>query len=336
VATGGIVGSTFRANHYGAFVSKGEGLSIANATFTANTVDGLALHRRTTGSTIRSSTASDNLRHGFSVDQGSESATFTTVTAEHNAAYGIFVNGTPLSGGQSAGGASLRTYGEVTIVGGLLRDNGNAGLGVMEAHGIAVTRTRVADNRDGIVLTRTGTPTMIEDTRIDGRHRLGISVTGGSAAVRDNRVIGGETGIRIRDAAVAVTGNDVARVTSHGVSVVGAATGSSVVDNTISGRGPSGLDTFRLGRDRSVELSGNDLEAWTRDRDDWEYWSTFIPNHPMLLLWVILIGLPLTCAVRRRNRQVLIGTMPYPDQPRRDRTPPVLVGGEPITSGRTR
>ncbi len=335
-ATGGIVGSTFRANHYGAFASKAEGLSITNATFTANLVDGLALHRRTTGTTIRSSTARGNLRHGFSVDQGSQSITFTTVTAGHNAAYGVFFNGTPLSGGQSAGGASLRRYGEVSLVGGLLHDNGRAGLGVKEGHGIEVTGTRVTDNRDGIVLAGTGSPAMIEGTVITGRHRLGISVTGGSAVVRDNQVIGGETGIRIRDAAVAVTGNEVAQVTNHGISVIGAATGSSVVGNTLSGRGPSGLDTFRLGRDRSVELADNDLTAWTRDRDDWEYWSTFIPNHPMLLLWVILIGLPLACAVRGRNRHIPVGAMPYRDHVRRDRPPPVLVGGEPITSGGAR
>jgi hypothetical protein len=334
-ATGSIIGSSFRANHYGAFASRGEGLSIADAAFTANAVDGLALHRRTVGTTIRASTASGNLRHGFSADQGSESVAFTGVSAAHNAAYGIYFDGAPLSGGQSAGGASLRTYGEISIVGGLLRDNGSAGLGVREGHGIDVTGTRVTDNRDGIVLADTGSPASIENVMITGRHRLGISVTGGSAAVRDNQVIGGETGIRIRDAAVSVTGNDVAQLTGHGISVIGAATGSTVVGNAIAGRGPSGLDTFRLHRDRSVEFSRNDLESWTRDRDDWEYWSTFIPNHPMLLLWVILIGLPLACAVRGRERSVPIGTMPYRDHVRHDRPPPVLVGSEPFPAGRT-
>ncbi|HEY4624926.1 MAG TPA: right-handed parallel beta-helix repeat-containing protein [Blastococcus sp.] len=325
VATGAIVGSTFQANHYGAFASQGQKLSVVDSAFTSNAVDGLALHRSTQETTIRSSSAQSNGRHGFSADRGSESVTLVGVTAARNRAYGVFFSGESLSAGQSAGGAPLRTYGEVEVEGGELRENGKAGLRVVEGHRVVVRGTRVADNRDGIVLAGTAAPTTVEKTVVTGVHRLGISVTGGSAAVSANRVSGGETGIRIRDAAVAVTGNVVDRSTGHAVSVLGRATGSSVVGNTVSGRGPSGLDTFRLASGVSIDTSRNDVTGWTQDRDNGEYWSAFVPSHPMLVLWVVILGVPLAVGLRARNRRIPLGTAPYADPIRRERPVPLRV-----------
>ena len=316
-ATGSIVGSTFRANHYGAFASEGQGLSITGSSFTANTVDGLCLHRSTTATTIQSSSAQSNGRDGFSADQGSEGIAFTDVTAADNAVHGIAFSGTPLSAGRSAGGASMRSYGKVTIAGGLLRNNGRAGLRVAGGKDVAVSSTTVIGNRDGIVLAGTVAPTTVENTVITGQ-RLGISVTRGSAAVSGNRVTDAETAIQVRDASVAVTKNVVARATNHAVSVIGAATGSSLVDNTIAGRGPSGLDTYRLNPGISIQASGNDIEGWTRHRGTWKYLSAFIPTHPMLVLWVVLLGLPLALVLPGRRRRVPVGTAPYADGFRRE------------------
>lgn len=333
-ATGSVTGSSFRGNHYGAFASQTERLAITDAVFTGNAVDGLSLHRSTADATVRSSSAHANGRHGFSADHGSESVAFRDVRAVGNADHGIFFSGRPLSDGPSAGGASMRTYGDVQIVGGLLRDNGGAGLRVVEGHQVSVTDTRVADNDDGIALAGTDASTTVVDTVITGRHRLGISVTGGSATLAGNQVSGSLTGIRVEDAAVRVTGNDVTRATGHAISVIGAATGSSVVDNTIAGRGPSGLDLFRLDHAASVEQSGNDIEGWTQDRDNWAYWSAFIPNHPLLVLWVVILGLPLALTVRARTRPITLGTAPYRDELLHGRRPPLRVdAGRAAASG---
>jgi hypothetical protein len=322
-ATGNAVDSSFRANHYGAFASQAHDLSVTDSTFTANAVDGLSLHRSTAVTSIRSSAAYANGRHGFSADLGSETVTFRDVTAVGNAVQGIFFSGRPLSEGQSAGGAPVRTYGDVEIDGGRLHDNGGAGLRVVEAHRVSVIGTRAVGNRDGIALGDTAASTRVEDTVVTGSHRLGISATGGSATVSGNRVEGGLTGIRVQDAAVKVIGNHVAGATRHAISVIGAATGSSLVDNTIAGRGPSGLDTFRLDPELSIVQAGNDVEGWTQDRDNWEYWSTFIPNHPMLLLWVVVLGLPLVLGHRARKRPTPLGTVPYQDEFLRERRPPL-------------
>jgi hypothetical protein len=333
-ASGTVLDSTFRHNHYGAFASQGERLTVTHSDFSGNTVDGLSLHRSTAETTVEDSTARGNGRHGFSADQGSQSVTFTDVTAERNQAHGISFSGTPLSAGQSAGGASLRAYGEVQVTGGVVRENGRAGVRVVDGNDVSITGTRLVDNEEGIVLAGTAAPTTVADTTVSGRHRFGISVTGGSAEVRDNRLSGSETAIRVRDGAVAVVGNDVRRATSHAISVVGASDGSSLRDNSISGRGPSGLDLHRLDRGARVDQSGNDVEGWAQDRDNWTYWSTFVPNHPMLLLWVLVLGVPLAGRMRARRRQVAPGTTPYRDGVRPGRPAYRVSVGPHVTGGR--
>jgi hypothetical protein len=334
-ATGGMDKSSFRGNYYGAFASRGQGLRVSDSYFSRNAVDGLSLHRSTAETTIQGSVATGNGRHGFSADQGSESVAYSRVTANYNTAYGISFSGRPLSAGQSAGGASLRTYGRLTIDDGLLRGNGQAALRVVDGRFVDVAGTRVADNPDGIVLVGTSWPTTVRDTVVTGAHRFGITVTDGAATVSGNRVTGSRTAIRVRDSAVSVAGNTVAGATAHGISVVGASGGSKVTDNTVGGRGPSGLDLFRLDPGTSVHPSGNDVEGWTQDRDNWEYLRSFLPSHPMLLLWVVMLGLPLAAFPRARKRRIPPGTAPYPDELRRERHTPrrIDVGRRPLPGG---
>jgi parallel beta-helix repeat protein len=285
--------------------------------FTDNTVDGLSLYRGTEATTVRWSLSRDNGRHGYSVDRGSESVVFTGASAVRNGAHGLFFNGAPLAQGLSAGGAPLHAYGQVTIDGGLLAENDRAGLRVLAGAAVTVRGTRVADNRDGIVVVDTGAPTTVQDTVVSGPHRFGISVQSGTATITGNEVVGGRTGIRARDSVAAITGNSVTDTTDHGISVVGRAGGCSVEGNTIAGRGPSGLDTFRVDPLQTVLVGANDLEGWETDRDNWAYWSTFIPNHPTLVLWVVVLGIPVTLALRARRRRPVLGAAPYPDGPYR-------------------
>jgi hypothetical protein len=335
-AGGQILDSTFRRNHYGAFASQGKGITVTGSDFSDNAVDGLSLHRRTTDTTVQSSTARGNGRHGFSADQGSESVGYTDVTAEGNAAHGFFFSGTPLARGLSAGGASPRTYGQLHLTGGVARDNGSAGVRVVGGNNVSIADTRVVGNGDGITLAGTTAPTTIEHTTVSA-HRFGISVSRGTATVTNNKLSGSETAIRVRDAAVSVTGNQIRKGTAHAISVVGASAGSSVQDNSIGGRGPSGLDLYRVADGATVDVSGNDVKGWIRDRNDLTYWSTFIPNHPMLLLWVVGLGLPLFLTARtRRGRPRARGAVPYPDDIRREGAAPVRLDvGRRMAGGRS-
>jgi hypothetical protein len=333
-ATGSVVGSSFRSNYYGAFASQADGLTISESSFSANIVDGLSLHRSTVDTTVVSSSAHDNGRHGFSADQGSENVRFEDVRSVGNTSHGIAFSGAPLSEGQSAGGASVRTYGGLEVVGGELRDNEGAGLRIVEADDVVVTDTRGSGNATGISLADTAASTRIEGAVVTGAEDVGISVKGGAATVTGNEVSGSGTGIRVRDAEAEVSGNEITRASDHAISVIGTASGSVVVDNTISGRGPSGLDVYRLAEGAAVEQSGNDVEGWQRDRDNWEYWRTFIPKHPMLLLWVLVLGVPLAIALRMRAHPAPAATPPYRETQRRERPAPLRVDvGRRMASG---
>jgi len=336
-ATGSITDSSFRHNHYGAFASNGEDIEVTDSDFSDNAVDGLALHRSTAATTITDTTARNNGRHGFSADQGSESVTYDDVTAEDNTGSGIFFSGTPLSDGQSAGGASLRAYGQVHLTGGVLRSNREAGVRVVDGNNVSIADTQVADNTDGIVLVGVSAPSTIENTTVAGNPRFGISVSDGAATVQGNELSGSATAIRVRDAATAVTGNTVETATAHAISVVGDAEGSSISHNALGGRGPSALDVYRVNADVEVPMSANDLDGWTRDRDDADYWTTFIPNHPMLLLWVFVLGTPLLLTVRaRRTPPQAPGSKPYRDDIRRTWARPLRVDlGQRVTAGQS-
>jgi hypothetical protein len=334
-AQGHITGSTFEGNHYGVFASEARGLTVAGSRFTANAVDGLTLHRRTVGTSVQSSTASANGRNGISADQGSEDVTLTDVTAAANADYGVYFSGSPLSDGPSAGGASLRAYGTVAVLGGRLRENGRAGVRIVDADDVRIVGAQLEENRDGVVLVDTAAPTTVAGTTITGDHRFGVTSSGGTATITGNRIVGGDTPIRVRNATTAVTGNTVEGAVNHGISVIGTSVSSSVFGNTIAGRGPSGLDLYRLAPGVTVDTGGNHVDGWVRDRDDWTYWSSFIPNHPLLLLWVVILGMPLTLRLRARRGGRTTGTRPYGDDLRSERPAPARIApGRTLPPGR--
>jgi hypothetical protein len=324
-AKGSIIDSTFEGNHYGVFASEAQGLSVTGSTFTANALDGLTLHRGTRGTSVQSSAASSNGRNGFSADQASEDVTLTDVTAATNAEYGVHFSGSPLSDGPSAGGASLRAYGTVAVLGGELRGNGKAGIRIVDADDVRIVGAELKENRDGVVLVDTAAPTTVAGTTITGDHRFGVTSSGGTATITGNRIVGGDTPIRVRNASATVTGNTVEDAVNHGISVIGTSVSTSVVDNTIAGRGPSGLDVYRLAPGVTLDLADNHVDGWVRDRDNWAYWSTFIPNHPMLLLWLVILGIPLALRLRARRGGQTIGTHPYRDDIRRERPRPARI-----------
>ena len=104
--------------------------------------------------------------------------------------------------------------------------------------------------------------------------------------------------------------------THYGVSVSGSSV-TAVEANTLAGRGSAAVDTYRLGDGADVAVQRNDATGWTVDEDDWVYWSRFVPRHPMVVLWVVVLLLPALSALRRRHGAPVPGTPPYADELRR-------------------
>jgi Periplasmic copper-binding protein (NosD) len=252
-----------------------------------------------------------NGRHGISADLGSEDLRVTGVEVSGNAGSGLSFSGAPFAAGPSAGGASARTYGGLTVSGGRMDGNGGAAVRVVRAAGVSISGLTVSGSRDGVVLVGTRSPTTVQDTEVRAR-RFGITVADGVAQLLGNRLGGGRTGIRLADASGAVRANDVRATTHYGVSVTGSSV-STVEANTITGRGAAAVDTYRLTDDAEVDVRRNDVARWTEDEDDWVYWSRFIPRHPMVVLWVVVLLLPALSSLRARRRRPVPGTLPYAD-----------------------
>jgi hypothetical protein len=331
--SGSVTGSTFARCHYGLFASGSRDLTITDSAFVDNAVDGLALHRRAVGTQVSGGRATGNGRNGISADLGTEDVRLSGVDASRNAVSGISFSGAPLAVGPSAGGGSTRTFGGLTVIGGRADGNGSTGVRVVQSSAVSISGLAVSGSRDGIVLVGTRFPTMVRHTVVQGTRRFGISLQDGVARLADDRVGNSMTAFRLEDADAAVQTNDVRAASHYGVSVSGASAGSVVAANTLAGRGPAAVDTYRLDGGADVRITGNDADRWTVDEDDWVYWSRFVPRHPMVVLWVVVLLVPALASLRGRRRRPSPGTLPYRDGERALPRLQPLPGGPPVVSG---
>jgi hypothetical protein len=156
--------------------------------------------------------------------------------------------------------------------------------------------------------------------------------------ITGNVVSGSLTGVYVRDSSAVVERNTVNRMTNHAVTVVGAATGTVVSDNTISGRGPSAVDIKRAD---AVMVGENDTSGWVSTKPFW----TIVRNalQPLTIMWLSL-GLVLVATALKGTRHRMRGlTHPYEAQrrlaeivepPRVPGVRPQLDDDAPVRSGR--
>ena len=103
---GSAVDSTFVGDTYGAFVSRGQGVTFSADLFESNELDGLHIHRYSVGSQVTSSAAARNGGNGFVVDRATTNTLLRGDVSQHNAANGYLFDGRPLVSGASASGGS--------------------------------------------------------------------------------------------------------------------------------------------------------------------------------------------------------------------------------------
>lgn len=310
-ATGTVRSVEFDGNHLGAFLSRTSGVRVSSATFRGNAVDGLALHREARDTSVVDSTAEDNGRHGFAAVRGARGLVLERPRSVRNRGHGVLLDGRPLSSGISASGASPLSYGGSTVRGGTVAGNAGAGVAVLGGHDLVVRGVALRDNTDGVRVRGGAVGLRVEDNVISGSARYAVSLAGGQARVAGNRVEGARTAVHVRDGAAEVSGNTVADARDHGVSVVGASGGSRVVGNTVTGRGPSAVDVERVAPGHDVRVAANVAQGWHRDRDNSDYLAGFLPDHPLLVLWALMLALPVVGHLRRPGRHRVGARHPY-------------------------
>lgn len=331
--TGSATATTVGRSHYGMFTSRVTDLVISGGAVRHNEVDGLLVHRESVGVTVRDLEATGNARHGVAVSAGTQRITLGGITSTRNAGAGVRIDGAPLAASASAGGASTEPGRGFTVEGSSITDNGEVGLLASAAAGLVLRDNAVTGSPDGIVVRGATAGPQLVDNLVDA-DGFGIAVRDGvtGAQVTGNRVGPALIAVQVSDAVAALRANTVDGASRYAVSLVGAVDGSTVAGNGLGGRGPAAVDVNRVGLGANVTVGGNDERAWAVDRDDVAYWSNYVVDHPLILLWLLILLLPLLA--RWRARRAEVWSHPYAHVPPAPAPEPGLSPVERITLAR--
>lgn len=302
-ATGTALDTTVTASHYGLFVGRAADLEISGGAVRNNAVDGLLIHRGSTRVTVRDLVSTGNGRHGIAVSTGTEQVTLAGVTTTGNTGNGIRLDGAPLAEGATAGGASTAPGRDALVERATVTGNGGPGVLADGLAGLRLLDSTVTDNPDGIVVRGAAVaPRLVGNTVSAGGFGIAIrdGVTG--AEVAGNTIGSSVIAVQVADAVAAVRGNTVDDATRYGISLVGVVNGSEVGDNRLAGRGPAAVDVHRVALGSNVALAEDDVAGWTVDRDNVAYLRSYVADHPLLLLWLLILVLPVAAQVRTRRR----------------------------------
>ncbi|NEA31872.1 right-handed parallel beta-helix repeat-containing protein [Streptomyces sp. SID13031] len=315
-----IQNTTVKRNAFGLFAASANGLDIRDSKFDDSLVDGIVMHRYVTNAVIDSSTADGNAGDGFVLSRATTGIVLSEIEASRNHRNGLTMSGLPLADGPSATGSSLGSYGNNTVSNSKLVDNARYGVEVIGGTNIGVNANDLQGNDMGVVVRGGAEDVSVVGNRVTEPIRQGIAIRDGvtKSVITGNIVSGGNTSVYLRDSAATVQRNTLSDADSHAISLVGSVSETKVTENTISGRGPSAIDTKRA--------ADVNMHRWKNDEGNWHDTTPFVVTlkrflQPLTAMWLFLAALLIFTAARgaRRIRRVV---HPYADK-------------SPVTDGRT-
>ena len=299
-------------NAFGLFVSGANGLDVRSSAFDNNLVSGLVLHRYVVNAVVEKTKATGNAEDGILLARATTGIVLSQVTASHNARNGVTMSGLPLAMGPSATGTSLASYGNNALSNSQVSENGRYGVEVIGGSNVSVLANDIDSNEVGVVVRDVAEGVDVVGNDVSNSMTQGIALRDGvlSATVSGNIVTGGTTSVYVRDAVAKIKHNTLNDADTHAVSVVGDV-GSTILDeNTISGRGPSAIET-----ERAPDVNTGD---WTNNTSGWEDTTPFLVTlkrfaQPLTVLWILLGALLLFSAAHgARSRGTKVH--PYADK----------------------
>ncbi|WP_298515438.1 right-handed parallel beta-helix repeat-containing protein [uncultured Nocardioides sp.] len=292
-----ISDTTVSGNAFGIFVSGANGLDVRNSTFDGSLVSGIVLHRYVVNAVIEKSEATGNAEDGIVLARATTGIVLSQVTASDNHRNGVTMSGLPLATGPSATGTSLASYGNNALSNSQVSQNGRYGVEVIGGSNVSVLANDINANEVGVVVRDVADGVDVVGNNVSDSATQGIALRDGvvGATVSGNIVTGGVTSVYVRDAVAAVGHNTLSGATNHAVSMVGDVGTSSLQENTISGHGPSAVET-----ERAHDL---DTTGWRNDTSGWQDTTPFLVTlkrfaQPLTVLWILLAALLLFSAVR--------------------------------------
>ncbi|MGP0024053.1 MAG: right-handed parallel beta-helix repeat-containing protein [Streptosporangiaceae bacterium] len=328
---GGATASTFTDDTYGAFVSRGQGVTFTSDLFEFNELDGLHIHRYSVGSQVTSSSAARNGGNGFLVDRATQNTTLKGDVSEHNAANGYFIDGRPLVSGASASGGSVQPGSGTVLDGSAATGNAHTGILVEGGTGTVIKATQVCATTTAIGVRAGAVNSVLTGNYIGCHPQSGLSV--GPAApgtvISGNSLSDPRVGVLIRGSGpVELDNNRIIGATVFGVTARGAASQVKGVGNVLSGTGFRAVDARADAAPPA--LSGTDTSGWAHHAE--VTFLSYLEFHPLAALWLgILVVVIIAAAWSFRRR---LPPHPYPVStrwrgaaPEAEETRPVLDPG---------
>jgi len=308
-STGGATASTFTNDTYGAFVSRGYGVTFKNDLFEFNQLDGLHIHRYSVNSAIVSSSAARNGGNGFVVSPATQGTQMRADVAEHNAGNGFFLNGRPLATGASASGGAVTPGIGTALEYSAALSNERIGILVEGGLGTVLKGDQVCAGITAIVVRDGATDTVVTGNTVRCNPRSGFSIgpSAPGAVLSGNAVNGSRTAFLIRDAGpVRLDKNLVTNAIVFGISARGATSSVSGVGNTIAGSGFRAVDSRADAP--APSLYGTNLSGWVYHARI-TFW-TYLQFHPLAAMWLGILILVIVAWVWSRRRR--LPSHPYP------------------------
>ena len=310
VVTAGIDDVTVDGNAFGLFVSNARDIVIEDSAFRGSLVDGLVLHRAVRDAQITRTRSSDNAVDGFAVASSATRVMLEEVSAEGNGRNGISLDGRPLADGPNAVGTAVNSYGGNEVTESTLAGNARYGIELSGGSNLAIERNVFSGNEVGVVVNHGAGSVGISRNEFRDHRLQAVSVrdANASAAVFGNAIIGGDTGIYVRNAKADISSNHLRAVSNHGITLVGDVNGTVIAGNTVAGEGSTAI---RAEGSSGAAILGNNLLGWVPAYTvEKAVGSVF---QPLSLIWILLGGLLLITAVVRRKRAELIRS-PYAER----------------------
>ena len=330
---GGATDSTFTGDTYGAFVSRGEGVSFTRDLFEFNELDGLHIHRYSVGSSVTASSATRNGGNGFTVSPATENTVLSRDVSEHNAGNGYFVDGRPIATGASASGGSVAPGTGTVIRYSSANNNGQIGMLVEGGSGTVVEADQVCSSNTAVAVKEDATDAVVTGNYLGCDPRTGLSI-GPSVpglTLSGNTVAGPRIGVLVNSSgAIEVDSNTITGATVFGITARGSSSQLTGVGNVISGTGFRAVDNRA---DASTPaLSGTNDSAWvvhTRVT-----FFSYLRFHPLAALWLSVAILLLAAWAWSRRRR--LPAHPYETTTRWrpvPRTSPIVTERQPAFVG---
>jgi hypothetical protein len=284
-STGGAAYSTFTSETYGAFVSRGSGVSFRGDLFEYNEVDGLRVHRFSLNTHTVGSSAVRNGANGFSVSPSTSGTLFEDDISQHNNGDGFHVNDRPLATGASAGGGSIAPGANTDVEYSSSLQNGRIGILIEGGLDMVIKGDQVCGGIGGIEVKDGASNAVVTGNTISCSPRSGIELgpAAPDAVVAGNAINGARTAILISSSGIVqLDKNLITNATVFGISARGASSSVNGVGNTVSGTGFRAIDARADAP--PLSLSGSNVADWAhRDRVTF---LTYLQYHPLAALWL--------------------------------------------------